>query len=129
MVVQFEGILPEIAPRVAYAPVDLDGQVGVVVDVLPEVYEIASFLLYLVGSLGADSGSGIRHPLCIRKALQAVNIKHFYFTPIVKNLDGVNDGKKISAQYFEDKISSCLLSLNCDDLPSLQHDPELYVGT
>ena len=37
LVVQFEGILPETAPRVAYAPVDLDGQVGVVVDVPPEV--------------------------------------------------------------------------------------------
>ena len=28
---QFEGVLPEAAPCVAYAPVDLDGQVGVVV--------------------------------------------------------------------------------------------------
>ena len=27
-VVQFEGVLPEAAPCVAYAPVDLDGQVG-----------------------------------------------------------------------------------------------------
>ena len=32
-VVQFEGVLPEAAPCVAYAPVDLDGQVGVVVDI------------------------------------------------------------------------------------------------
>ena len=32
-VVQFEGVLPEAAPCVAYAPVDLDGQVGIVVDV------------------------------------------------------------------------------------------------
>ena len=28
-VVQFEGVLPEAAPCVAYAPVDLDGQVGI----------------------------------------------------------------------------------------------------
>ena len=30
-VVRFEGILPEVAPGIAYVPVDLDGQVGVVV--------------------------------------------------------------------------------------------------
>ena len=36
--VQFEDVLPEAAPWVAYAPVDVDGQVGVVVDVSPEVY-------------------------------------------------------------------------------------------
>ena len=34
-VVQYEGILPEAAPGVAYAPVDLDGQVDVVVDIPP----------------------------------------------------------------------------------------------
>ena len=37
--VQFEGVLPEAAPCVAYAPVDPDGQVGMVVDVPPKVYE------------------------------------------------------------------------------------------
>ena len=36
-VVQFEGVLPEAAPCIAYAPVDLDGQAGIVVDVPPEV--------------------------------------------------------------------------------------------
>ena len=36
-VVQFEGVLPEAAPCVAYALVDLDGQVGIVIDVPPEV--------------------------------------------------------------------------------------------
>ena len=36
-VVQFEGILLEASPRAAYAPVDLDGQVGVAVDIPPEV--------------------------------------------------------------------------------------------
>ena len=35
--VHFEGILPEAALCVAYAPVDLDGQVGIVADVPPEV--------------------------------------------------------------------------------------------
>ena len=39
-VVQFEGVLPEAAPCVAYAPVDLDGQIGIVVDVPPEVYKL-----------------------------------------------------------------------------------------
>ena len=37
-VVQFERILPEAAPGVAYATVDLNGQVGVVVDIPSEVY-------------------------------------------------------------------------------------------
>ena len=36
-VIQFEGVLSEAAPCVAYAPVDLDGQVDIVVDVSPEV--------------------------------------------------------------------------------------------
>ena len=34
-VVQFEGILPESASCVAYALVDLDGQVGILVDTPP----------------------------------------------------------------------------------------------
>ena len=34
-VVQFDGILPEAAPGIAYSPVDLDGQAGVVVNVPP----------------------------------------------------------------------------------------------
>ena len=54
MFVQFDGILLEAAPGVAYAPVDLDGQVGVVVDVPPKVYDIVRLLLYLVGSLDAE---------------------------------------------------------------------------
>ena len=62
-VVQFEGILPEAAPDVAYAPVDLDGQVGVVVDVPLEVYEIVRLFVYLAGILDAECGGGIRYPL------------------------------------------------------------------
>ena len=42
-VVLFKGVLPEAAPRVAYAPVDLDRQVGIVVDAPPEVYKLSSF--------------------------------------------------------------------------------------
>ena len=47
-VVQFESILPEAAPCVAYAPVDLDGQVGIVVDIPPEVYELVRLVVHLV---------------------------------------------------------------------------------
>ena len=36
-VVQFEGIFPEAAPCVAYAPIDLNGHVSIVVDVPPEI--------------------------------------------------------------------------------------------
>ena len=70
-VVQFEGILRGAAPGVAYAPVDLDGQVGVVVDVPPEVYENVHLFVYLVGSLDAECGGGIRHPL-VRKHIISV---------------------------------------------------------
>ena len=46
-VVQFNGIRPEAAPGVAYAPVDLDGQVGVVVDVpFPPRYTNSCVCLY-----------------------------------------------------------------------------------
>ena len=52
-VVQFEGELPEAASCVAYAPVDLDGQFGIiVVDVPPEVYE----LIRLVVDMAIFSG-------------------------------------------------------------------------
>ena len=34
-VVQFEGVLPEASTYLVYAPVDLDGQVGIVFDVPP----------------------------------------------------------------------------------------------
>ena len=52
-VVQFEGKLPESAPCVAYAPIDLDGQVSIVVDVLgpPEVYELALLAMHLARCL------------------------------------------------------------------------------
>ena len=49
-VVQFEGVLPETAPCVASAPVDLDGQVGFAVKVPPVVH--------LTGCLYAENGGG-----------------------------------------------------------------------
>ena len=42
-VVQFEGLLPEASPCVAYAPVDLDGPVGVMVDISPRGIRTRSF--------------------------------------------------------------------------------------
>ena len=51
-VVQFEGVLPEAAPCVAYAPVDLDRQVSVVVDVVAsELYELVRLVIHLANSL------------------------------------------------------------------------------
>ena len=50
-VVQFEGVLPEAAPCVAYAPVDLDGQVGIIVGVSPEVYELVRLVVHLARCL------------------------------------------------------------------------------
>ena len=58
-VVQFEGVLPEAAPCVAYAPVDLSGQVGVVVDVPPEVYKLVLLFVHLARCLDAEYGGGL----------------------------------------------------------------------
>ena len=62
-VVQFEGILPEAAPCVAYAPIDLDGQVSIVVDVRPQIYKPVRLAVYLARCLYAECGGGLRHPL------------------------------------------------------------------
>ena len=62
-VVQSEGVLPEAAPCVAHAPTDLDGQVGVVVDVSPEAYKLVRLVVRLARSLYAECGGGLRHPL------------------------------------------------------------------
>ena len=62
-VVQFEGILPEAALCVAYAPIDLDGQVSIVVDVPPEVYEFVRLVVRLARCLYAECGDGLRHAL------------------------------------------------------------------
>ena len=55
-VVRFEGVLPEAAPCVANAPVDLNGQVGVVVDVSLEVYELVLLVVHLASCLYAKCG-------------------------------------------------------------------------
>ena len=62
-VVQFGGVLPEAAPCVTYAPIDLDGQVGIVVDVPPEVYKLVRLVVHLVSCLYAEHGGGLRDPL------------------------------------------------------------------
>ena len=60
LVVQFEGVLPEATPCVAHAPVDLDGQVGIVVDVPPEVYKLVRLVVHLAAAstlnMVVDSG-------------------------------------------------------------------------
>ena len=59
MAVPFEGILSEVAARVAHAPVDLDGQVSIVIDVPPEVYELVRLVVHLSGcplNMAVNSG-------------------------------------------------------------------------
>ena len=53
---QFEGVLPEAGPCVAYASIDLDGQVGTVSDVPPEVYRLVHLAVHLARCLYADCG-------------------------------------------------------------------------
>ena len=62
-VAQFEGILPEAAPCVAYASVDLDGLVSIAVDVSPEVYELVRLVVHLARCLYTECGEGLRHSL------------------------------------------------------------------
>ena len=50
-VVQFESVLSEATPCTANAPVDLDGQVGIVVDVPPEVYKLVRLVVHLARCL------------------------------------------------------------------------------
>ena len=52
-VVQFEGVLPEAVPCVAYAPINLDGQVGIVVDAPPEAYKLVRLVVHLARCLYA----------------------------------------------------------------------------
>ena len=63
-VVQFEGIRPEAAPCVAYASIDLDGHVNIMVDIIsPEVYELVRSVVHLARCLYAEFGGGLWHPL------------------------------------------------------------------
>ena len=62
-VVQFEGVLPEAAPCDAYAPIELDGQVGISVDVPLEVHELVRLVVHLSRCLYADCGNGLLHLL------------------------------------------------------------------
>ena len=57
LVVQFEGVLPKVAPYVAHALVDLDGQASIVLDVSPEVYELVRLVVHLAGGLYAERNS------------------------------------------------------------------------
>ena len=62
-VVQFEGVLPEAAPCVANTPVDLDKQVGIVVDVPPKVDKLVRLVVHLARCLYAEDGGRLWHVL------------------------------------------------------------------
>ena len=62
-VVQFDGVLLEAAPCVVYAPIDLDGQVSIMVDVPTEVHKLVRPAVHLARCLYAKCGGGVRHPL------------------------------------------------------------------
>ena len=62
-VVQFEGVLPEAAPCVTSALVDFDGQVGIVVNVPPEVYKLVRLVVHLARCLYVEYSVELRHPL------------------------------------------------------------------
>ena len=51
------------APCVTYALVDLDGEVGVVVDVHPVVDELICLIVHLTDHSYADYTGGLGHPL------------------------------------------------------------------
>ena len=61
-VIQLEGVLPEAGSCVAFAPIDLDIQVGIVVDIRPEI-PTRSFGLHLARFLYAECGGELRHTL------------------------------------------------------------------
>ena len=48
---------------VLYAPVDLDGQVGIIFDVSPEAYKLVRLVVHLARCLYAECGGGLWHPL------------------------------------------------------------------
>ena len=64
-VIQFEDLLPEAILCVGYAPIDVDGPVGVLVDVPPKAYDLVHLVVHLAGFLYAEYGGGLRHPLCL----------------------------------------------------------------
>ena len=71
-VVQFEGVLLEDAPCVAYAPINLDGQVGIVVDLPPEVDELIRLVVHLARCLYAECGDVLRRHPFVRKHVISV---------------------------------------------------------
>ena len=63
LIARFESVLPEAEPCVAYAPGDLNRLIGIVVDVLLEVYELVRLVVHLARCLYAEYDGGLRHPL------------------------------------------------------------------
>ena len=64
-VVYFEGVLPEAALYVAYAPLDLDRQVSIVVEVAPESNELVRLVAHLANSLHVARQWAPASPLCL----------------------------------------------------------------
>ena len=61
--IEFKDLLPEAVLCVGYAPVDVDGPVGVLVDVPPKAYDLVRLVVHLVGCLYSEHGGGLWHPL------------------------------------------------------------------
>ena len=71
-VVQFEGVLPEAASCDACAPVDLDGQVGIMVDVTLEVYKFVCLVVHLARCLYVEYGGGLRLPFARKHVISVL---------------------------------------------------------
>ena len=63
-VVQLEGVRPEAVSCAAYVPIDLNGEVGVVVGVPPDVYQLVRLAVHLAHCFYIECDNGLRHPLC-----------------------------------------------------------------
>ena len=61
-VIRFEEVLPEAVPYVGYAPVDIDGPVGVLVDVSLKPCDLVRFVVHLAHRLYAEYE---QHPRCM----------------------------------------------------------------
>ena len=49
--------------RCVRAPVNLEGEVGILVDVSPEVYKLVRLVVHLARCLYAECDGGLRYPL------------------------------------------------------------------
>ena len=86
-VVQFEGILPEATPCVAYAPGNLDGNVGIVVGVSPEVYKLYTWPTTSTQNMAVDSGIPfVRKHIILVLASDTVRLNAVHTTTITPTI-------------------------------------------